>query len=153
MLSRSTLSPHATPFVSMSTEQISHHGNFANVRAFLLANYNPALERIVTAIDSCQSTLNFQRYRLEQHEKECARHYNAFIRWKYFERYDEPSHYQDTECAQYLADTRNLRCTKCSGQSLELKQQLDYTSDKYMRLITIHNEAVDEIIPSPVSMD
>jgi hypothetical protein len=147
---KSSLSAHAAPFTPAA--QIPRYGNFANMRATLPLNYNPALKRIAAAIDSCQSALNSQRNSLKQQSEECARHYNAFIRWKYFERYDELCEDPDTEGAQYLADARNFRCTKCCDQSLELKQQFNYTSDKYMRLISIHDKAVDEIIPSPISV-
>ena len=149
---QSGLSPHAATFIIMPTDQVPYNGNIGAVRAKLPLNYNPALWRIESAIKSCQTALNVQHKGLEQHEKEFARHYDEFIKWKYFERYDEPQEYLDTECVQYLAEARNFRCAKCQKRTLELKQQFDYTSDKYRRLIFIHDQAVDEINSSPTTM-
>ena len=99
------------------------------------------MERIESVINSCETVLISQYIDLKQHEDDCARHYNAFLQWKYFERYDEPCEYQDIDAAQYLADARNFRCTKCGDQLLKLKQQFNYTYDKYMRLVAMHGRA------------
>jgi len=130
MTYESGLSPHAVIFVPTSTEQ-----------TILPNNYRPGVERIESAIESCKTDLVSQYNELKQHEDECARHYIAFLKWKYFERYDEPCQDQDIESVQLLADARNFRCNKCGDRSLELERQFQYTSDKYTRLVSLHGRA------------
>jgi hypothetical protein len=137
----SGLSPHATTFVPTPAEQTTCYGNAAGVHSTLPVNYRPGTERIESVIASCGAVLISQYNDLKQHEAECARHYGAFLRWKYFERYDEPCQDEDIESVQSLADARDFRCTKCRDRGIELARQFEYTSDKYMRLVAMHGRA------------
>lgn len=141
MTYESGLSPQAAVFIPAPSEQTTCYGNITHVYPTLPDNYRPGMERIESAIKTCEAVLVSQDIDLKQHEDECARHYNAFLQWKYFERYDEPCQDQDIDSIQYLADARNFRCTKCRDHSLALKQQFDYTYDKYMRLLALHSRA------------
>ncbi|GAB7326851.1 hypothetical protein MBLNU13_g10781t2 [Cladosporium sp. NU13] len=141
MAYESGLSPRAAVFIPTSAEQTSCYGDITRVHPTLPDNYRPGMERIESAIKSCETVLVSQHIDLKQHEDECAHHYKAFLRWKYFERYDEPCQDQDIDSAQYLADARDFRCTKCRDRSLVLKQQFDYTFDKYTRLVAMHGRA------------
>ena len=102
-------------------------------------NYRPGMERIDSVIESCEASLISRYIDLKQHEDDCARHYIAFLRWKYFERYDEPCEDQDIESVKSLADARNFRCNKCGDRSLVLEQQFMSTYDKYMRLVSVRD--------------
>ena len=132
------LLPHAAIFMPMPAEQ---KGCITHVHSTIPDNYRPGMEKIESAIKSCETVLVSQYIDLKQHEDECASHYNAFLKWKYFERYDEPCQDQDIDSAQYLADTRDFRCTKCGDRSLELARQFKYTSEKYVRLVALHGRA------------
>lgn len=130
MTYESGLSPHAAIFVPTSAEQ-----------TILPNNYRPGMGRVESAIESCEAELISQYNDLKQHQDECTRHYIAFLKWKYFERYDEPCQDEDIASVQYLADARDFRCTKCRDHSLKLERQFQYTSDKYMRLVSMHCRA------------
>jgi hypothetical protein len=137
----SGLSPHAAIFIPTSAEESAYDGDVAHVHPTLPNNYRPGMERIERTIESCEADLVSQYNDLKQHQDECARHYNAFVKWKYHERYDEPCQDLDVESVQYLANARNFRCTKCGNRSLELKRQYQYTYYKYMRLLAMHDRA------------
>jgi len=147
----SGLSPQATIFVPMSTYESTYESGLSPHAAIFVPtpteqtilpnNYRPGMERIESCIKSCKADLVSQYNDLKQHEDECARHYIAFLKWKYFERYDEPCQDQDIESVQLLADARNFRCNKCGDRSLELERQFQYTSDKYTRLVSLHGRA------------
>lgn len=139
MTYESGLSPHATTSTPMLTEQTTCCEAHAHMHSTLPDNYRPGMERIDSAIESCEASLISQYIDLKQHEDECARHYSAFLRWKYFERYDEPCEDLDIESVKHLANARNFRCTKCGDLSLELEQQFMSTYDKYMRLISVRD--------------
>jgi hypothetical protein len=137
----SGLSPHATIFIPTAAEKSVYYGDVAHVHQSLPINYRPGMERIERTIESCEADLVSQYNDLEQHTAECAHHYIAFIKWKYHERYNEPCQDLDVESVQYLADARNFRCTKCGDRSFELERQYQYTYDKYMRLLAMHDRA------------
>jgi hypothetical protein len=137
----SGLSPHATTFVPTLAKQTNCYGNATGVHTTLPVNYRPGMERIERVIASCETVLISQYNDLKQHEAECARHYGTFLRWKYFERYDEPCQDEDIKSVQSLADARDFRCTKCRDRGIELARQFEYTSDKYTRLVAMHGRA------------
>ena len=135
MTYQSVLSPHAAVFIPTQAEQVRR------MRSILPVNYRPGMERIERVIASCETVLISQYNDLKQHEAECARHYGTFLRWKYFERYDEPCQDEDIKSVQSLADARDLQCTKCRDCMIELARQFEYTSDKYARLLAMHGRA------------
>lgn len=135
----SGLSPHSPTSIPTLTEQTTCCEAHANLHLNLPDNYRPGTERIDSAIESCEASLISKYIDLKQHEDDCARHYIAFLRWKYFERYDEPCEDQDIESVKSLADARNFRCNKCGDRSLVLEQQFMSTYDKYMRLVSVRD--------------
>ena len=141
MTDESGLSPHTVIFKHTPTEQTPCCGNVTQVYSVLPHKYRPGMERIESVIDSCEAALISQYIGLKQHEEECARHYDAFLQWKYFERYDEPFEHQDIESLKSLADARDFQCAKCHIESLELKRQFTDTYDKHMRLVAMHGQA------------
>lgn len=141
MTYESGLSPYATTFVHTPAELTDCYENATGVHRTLPVDYRPGMERIESVIASCETVLISQYNDLKQHEAECVRHYGAFLRWKYFERYDEPCQDEDIESVQSLAHARDFQCTKCRDRSIELARQFEYTSDKYARLLAMHGRA------------
>jgi hypothetical protein len=97
------------------------------------------LKKKVAAVAQCQAVLGAQYHALES----CDRHYVDFIKWKYFERYDEPCTEQDIESAKNSADAQSFRCVTCADTPLEMQRAFSKTQIEYVRLVAEHDAAVD----------
>lgn len=171
ILPKSKLSPLAASFVARPVNQTPDHETANHVHTNCAHDYNPGkafleslhpivrelaldgveylrtfagAKKATAAVESCQTALSVEYNNLKQRENECARHYDAFIKWKYFERYDEPYEDQDIESMKNLAEARKFRCSKCRDQLSGLKQEFRDSTQEYMRLVTKYGEALNE---------
>jgi hypothetical protein len=99
-----------------------------------------SLKKKIAAVGQCQATLGAQHYAFES----CDRHYVDFIKWRYFERYDEPCTEQDIESAKNSAGAQEFRCVKCADTPLDMQRAVRETQSEYVRLVAEHDAALDD---------
>jgi hypothetical protein len=92
------------------------------------------MKKYVAAVRKCQIALAAQCDALRR----CSDQQFAFLKWKYFERYDESCTEQDIDSLLRLTETQSSR-----GVSLEMQQVYTDTMMEYARLTAEQDQAVD----------
>lgn len=115
--------------------------------AFEVADSSDSLKKVSTALQTCQTELNFQTARLDQ-LKTIRAHYRTLSRgFKLLNSYDDV-HESNPDPAREALFEAAMRYEERDQQCLELKEALHATSERYTELTIQHADAVSRHVES-----